>query len=192
MTGLHTKVTLSFLVVGHTKFAPDWCFGLVKRLYRRTKVGCLQDIAKVVDDSAICNVSQLVSDETGEGYCPYRDWTSFFAPKLKKIKGIKKYHHFHFNSSEPGVVGLQVQSDRPIEHIQVLKEEWLPERDELPAIVSPKQLSHEQQWYLYNSIRPFCPDNNKDSTCPLPLVPRVSSKNSTPVRSPSPVRAVSP
>ena len=39
MTGLHTMVTLPFLVVGHTKFAPDWCFGLVKRLYRRTKVG---------------------------------------------------------------------------------------------------------------------------------------------------------
>ena len=30
MTGLHTKITLSFLVVGHTKFAPDWCFRLVK------------------------------------------------------------------------------------------------------------------------------------------------------------------
>ena len=25
MCGLHKNITLSFLVVGHTKFAPDWC-----------------------------------------------------------------------------------------------------------------------------------------------------------------------
>lgn len=31
MTGRHTQITLSFLVVGHTKFAPDWCFGLFKQ-----------------------------------------------------------------------------------------------------------------------------------------------------------------
>ena len=50
MTGLHTKITLSFLIVGHTKLAPDWCFGLVKRLFRRTKIGSLKDIAQAVDD----------------------------------------------------------------------------------------------------------------------------------------------
>lgn len=52
LTGRHTQVTLSFLVVGHTKFAPDWSFGLFKRLYRRTNIGCLQDIVDVVNNSA--------------------------------------------------------------------------------------------------------------------------------------------
>ena len=33
-----TITSLSFLVVGHTKFSPDWCFGLIKRLYRRTDI----------------------------------------------------------------------------------------------------------------------------------------------------------
>ncbi len=47
MTKRHTRITLSFLVVGHTKFSPDWCFGLLKRLYRRTVVGSLMDIAEV-------------------------------------------------------------------------------------------------------------------------------------------------
>ena len=191
MTGLHTKITLSFLVVGHTKFAPDWCFGLVKRLYRKTKIGSLMDIAKVVDDSAVCNVSQLVSDETGI-VVPTRDWTSFFAPRMKKIQGIKKYHHFHFDSTNPGVVGMKVQSDSLVQSIQILKEEWSPQCDDLPAIVPPKHFSAERQWYLYNSIRPFCPDGDKDVTCPLPQVPRVGSRNSTPVRSPSPARIVSP
>ncbi len=43
LTKRHTKITLSFLVVGHTKFTPDWCFGLFKRLYRRTSIGSLRD-----------------------------------------------------------------------------------------------------------------------------------------------------
>ena len=30
MVGLHDEVTIFFLPVGHTKFAPDWCFGLAK------------------------------------------------------------------------------------------------------------------------------------------------------------------
>ena len=31
MRGLHTEVTMNFMPAGHTKFAPDWCFGLLKR-----------------------------------------------------------------------------------------------------------------------------------------------------------------
>jgi hypothetical protein len=34
-TGLHKTITLNFLVAGHTKFAPDWCFGLLKQAFRR-------------------------------------------------------------------------------------------------------------------------------------------------------------
>ena len=30
MTGLNEEVTISFLLVGHTKFAPNWGFGLFK------------------------------------------------------------------------------------------------------------------------------------------------------------------
>ncbi len=47
LTGRHTDISLSFLVVGHTKFTPDWCSGLVKRLYRRTDVGGLDDFVQV-------------------------------------------------------------------------------------------------------------------------------------------------
>ena len=61
LTNRHSNITLSFLPVGHTKFSPDWCFGLLKRQYRRTKVGSLQAIAEVVSKSAECNHTQLVS-----------------------------------------------------------------------------------------------------------------------------------
>ena len=49
LVGLHRTITISFLIVGHTKFSPDWCFGLFKQKFRRTKVSCLDDIVKVVE-----------------------------------------------------------------------------------------------------------------------------------------------
>ena len=84
ITGRHTDITRSFLVVGHTKFSPDWCFGLLKRLYRRTKVGSLQVIAQVVNKSAECNHAQLVVSEDGSRLVPIFDWTSFFALHFKR------------------------------------------------------------------------------------------------------------
>ena len=51
MNGLHHNVELHFLLAGHTKFAPDWCFGLIKQKYRRTLTSSLDDFAKVVKDS---------------------------------------------------------------------------------------------------------------------------------------------
>ena len=65
LTGRHKTITLSFLLTGHTKFSCDWCFGLVKRLYRKTKVDCLGDIAAVVEQSSDVNVAQLCGTENG-------------------------------------------------------------------------------------------------------------------------------
>ena len=107
LTNRHSNITLSFLPVGHTKFSLDWCFGLLKCQYRRTKVGSLQAIAEVVNKSAECNFAQLVSRDDGSTIVPTFDWTDFFAPRLKRITGIKKYHHFWVSSSSPGSVFMK-------------------------------------------------------------------------------------
>ena len=183
-TKRHTSLTLSFLVVGHTKFSPDWCFGLFKRLYRRTKVGSLRSVAQVVNDSAECNFAQLVSREDGSTVVPTYDWTTFFAPELRRIPGIKKLHHFRCVSSEPGVVYVKEQADTTERKITLLKSTtWSPDPNTLPPVVPPKGLSAERQWYLFDSIREFCSDSDKDITCPLPDVPRpTSSAPGTPAR----------
>ena len=187
-THRHTDITLSFLVVGHTKFAPDWCFGLFKRQFRRTNIGSLRAIAQVVNDSAECNVPQLVCDENGGTIVPTYDWTNFFAPHLKKLIGIKKYHHFRFTSSEPGVVYVKEHADTAEVRMDLNKSSppWVPDKDELPSVVSPKGLSAERQWYLYDHIRPFCPDSDKDITCPLPTCPNPRSTRGTPARDATP------
>ena len=51
MVGLHKSINLSFLIVGHTKFSPDWCFGLLKQKFKRTAVNSLDDLVGVVDQS---------------------------------------------------------------------------------------------------------------------------------------------
>ena len=183
LTNRHTSITLSFLVVGHTKFSPDWCFGVFKRHYRRTKVGSLKSIAQVANDSAECNFSQLVSDENGSTIVPTYNWTTF-APHLKKVVGIKKYHHFRCDSSQPGVVFVNEHADTDEQMIDLMKStpRWSPDSSELPSVVPPKGLSAERQWYLYESIRPFCRDGDKDITCPLPKVPKPGNAPGTPVR----------
>ena len=70
MTKQHLNITLSFLVVGHTKFAPDQCFGLFKRAYRRERVSCLEDIVKTVNKSSTVNVAQLVGTQDGQVIVP--------------------------------------------------------------------------------------------------------------------------
>ena len=41
----------------------------------------------------------------------------------------------------------------------------------MPPLVIPPGLPLERQWYLYNKIREFCPDEAKDIACPLPSQP---------------------
>lgn len=50
MSGLHNTINYHFLLPGHTKFAPDLCFGLVKQKTRRTFISSLFDIARVVEE----------------------------------------------------------------------------------------------------------------------------------------------
>ena len=101
IVGLHNRITLSFLVVGHTKF---WCFGLLKQRFRRTHVNTLDDIAHVVDISSSANVPELVGTQEGETLVQSYDWAGMFQPYFKKVKHIKSYRHFTFDGSRPGLV----------------------------------------------------------------------------------------
>lgn len=172
LTDLHSEVTISFLVVGHTKFAPDWCFGLFKRLYRRTNVGSLKDVAQVVNNSAACNVAQLVCKEDGSTIVPTYDWANLFAEHFRKLPSIKKYHHFRMSSSSPGMVFVKEHSDSPEVEFSLLKHPWSPRSEDLPDTVPPRGLTADRQWYLFEQIRPFCPEEAKDVTCPRPRVPK--------------------
>ena len=97
----------------------------------------------------------------------------FLGGFLKKIKGIKKFHHFTFTASQPGLVTVKTSSDNSESTIDLRQKGChLPSRsDLLPPLVIPAGLSLERKWYLYNSIRPYCSPGTQDLVCPLPSGP---------------------
>ena len=112
---------MSFLIVGHIKFSPDWCFGLLlKQWFRCTKVGCLSDLEQVVNASAEANVYQLVCSLSGEVVVPMYNWTTMFAGYLRKLKHIKKYQHFTIDASTLGSVRVKLESDSEEEQVSLL------------------------------------------------------------------------
>ena len=48
-------ISLSFMITGHTKSAPDWCLGLLKRKYKATYISSLLDIKRVVEECSTVN-----------------------------------------------------------------------------------------------------------------------------------------
>uniref|UniRef100_A0A1X7V6D1 DUF7869 domain-containing protein n=1 Tax=Amphimedon queenslandica TaxID=400682 RepID=A0A1X7V6D1_AMPQE len=167
MTGLNASISISFLPVGHTKFSPDWCFGLLKQKFRKAEVDSLDDFIQVVEQSSAVNKAQPVGSSNGELIVETLDWCSYFATLFKKIKGIKGFQHFVVNATSTGVVAARQAVDGPVTQFNLLKEDAQIMEDELPNILPPKGMSTERKWYLYEKIRSFCRYECKDVTCPF-------------------------
>jgi hypothetical protein len=82
------------LIAGHTKFAPGWCFGLLKKAFRRHAVLSLTEMKSVVNSSASANQTQLVGQEDGISLVPVGDRQTHLSPYFRPLPGIKKHQHF--------------------------------------------------------------------------------------------------
>ena len=158
LTGRHKQITLSFLIVGHTKFSPDTCFGLIKRLYRRTYIGCLDDISKVVSNSSVVNKPQLVGAQDGSTVVPMYNWGTYFDECTTKVPGIKKYQHFQFSAEHPGKVFVRTSNTADEKEVTILKSHHNL-LETFPSTITPTGLSLERQHYLHEKIREFCPED---------------------------------
>ena len=74
MMGLNTSCSISFMIVGHTKFGPDWFFGLLKNKYRKTQVSSMRQIASVVKDSTVDDQNEAFLVGQDELPLFYYDW----------------------------------------------------------------------------------------------------------------------
>ena len=143
LCGLHRTVTLSFMVVGHTKFSPDWCFGLLKQRYRRSRVGCLDDVVKVVEESATCNTAQLVWTQDSQTVVTTYDRAAMLG-RRHEAEGVET------------TLDLGLDPD------------WAPSSRVLPHVLPPSGLSFERRTYLYEKIREFVPEELRDVVCHRP------------------------
>ena len=156
--------------MGHTKFSPDWCFGLFKQLYRKTKVGSINNIAEVVKRSATVNHPQLIGEYDGTTHVKMYDWSSFFDSHTiqTSLKGISKMQHFHFTADHPGYVFVKNSNDASETKIKLLKDtSWKPQK----FLTRTDHCS----WFITGtsvvSVREFCPDEVKDLVSPQPTIP---------------------
>lgn len=182
LVDLHDKIQLSFMIVGHTKFAPDGYFGLIKKRYRRSRVYTYDQLAYVIEKSSKNghNLCQRYRNTSGYPNFKYRDWAKWLSKYFKKLPDITKYHHFSIDKNMPGVVITRETTDGPEERHALLKNTFPfsnKKSPELPMELFPSGLSAERSWYLYDKIREHIPSlKDKDETCPLPNVPKPKTK----------------
>ena len=121
-TGRHKSISSNFLITGHTTFAQDWCFGLLKQKLHKEPVSSLKEMEPTVCRSTLqdVNVPQLVGDERGTVFVPMYDWQVFLVPFSKPVKGIKQYHHFSFSHQAMGVVMATTHAEGPTQIVPVL------------------------------------------------------------------------
>ena len=179
--GLHTQITYSFMVAGHTKFSPDGFFGLLKLKLRKSEVDNLNDLVKVVEDSTPggFNKSQTIFDENGNRIVHFYNWVEFLSKHFKTIPNILKYHHFTLHKNSIGKVEVQKTIDGDKQIINIMKSKDIINITGFPQEIFPAELSAERKWYLYEQVRPHIGDPQKrDEYCSLPNVPKPKySKN---------------
>ena len=163
---LHCRITLSFMLTGHTRCLVDGCFGLLKQKFRRSNCYSLDQLEAVVNTSTNtdCNVAHRASDGV-----VWRQWDSFLVGHFKPIKGIRGYHHFVFDSERPGVVMVKETVDGPEQEVSILTTSKAAVLSAgLPDILPAAGLSLQRQQYLFKQVRPHVPAAYQDVLCPAP------------------------
>jgi hypothetical protein len=174
MKGLHKKITLSFMLPGHTKFAPDRYFGIFKIKYRRSTIDCLADVVECVENSTRNKI--LVAQPYGEHLgllsrnIVYRDWLNYLKKHFNTIDDILSYNYFEFDNKMKGYVKIRRKpEDEPKKMYLLKKSHKMFKEESCPKELFPEGLSNDRQIYLYKEIRGFIRDPQKrDVTCPCP------------------------
>lgn len=166
MSGLHEEIHYNFLLPGHTKFSPDWCFELLKQKTRKTFLSSLFDIARSVEESASVNVAELVGLHNGTVLIPTYDWFTYLGNFFKKLPNIKSFYHFRFHRDFPGTVFCKEYWNSQERAVNLLRNGTTLETGGLPPTISPSGISRERAEYLYKEIREFCRDGTEDLVAP--------------------------
>lgn len=162
------QIILSFMPVGHTKFACDWAFGLLKKKFRVTYISALSELVGCINDStptSKVNTADMVANEQGEVLIKIHDWLTFFQTYgAKKIPLITRYNHFEFSTEFKGKVHCKTDLEDNVYVHQVFDTKNGPSG--FPKQIVPQGMTPKRKEYLYKNIREYCKDEFKDVLCP--------------------------
>jgi hypothetical protein len=158
--GYYESVELNFMVPGHTKFKCDGSFGLIKKLYRKTTVDCVDHVVDVVKRSSIAGLNKARRYNGSKGF-RYFDIISALETYFKKLPGLQKFQHFLFTSTNPGVIKTQVVANGPFQEFKLLK---TGKTEASKSIEKNSRPCHFQCWCLIRDNYPnfdiFIDDNS--------------------------------
>ena len=159
--GMYDEIELNFMIPGHTKFICDSCFGLIKILYRKSKVNTVNDVVSIVNRSTTVhlNTSQCYLDGEGFQYYNFKDYFQTF----KKLPNIQKSHHFYFISKDPGVVCYKDRLEDDYKKITIRSFSY--NSSILPSKINVRPFSLKRQEELYKEIVPYIDLSYCDITC---------------------------
>ncbi|XP_062606259.1 uncharacterized protein LOC134268076 isoform X1 [Saccostrea cucullata] len=174
LTGLHRTIEYSMMVAGHTKFEPDWHFGVWKVHWRNTYAETISQVAESVRTSSRSghNIPQVVGD--GEDPVLFYEWKNYLQVYFKPLKYLTRYHHFFMDSENPGIITCRENaSSEPVTFMLLKSKSKVPNPGVLPSPSVIKGLEPARQWYLYDHIREHCySETAKECICPKPTVPK--------------------
>ena len=184
ITGQHDRIQLNFMLPGHTKFRPDYYFGLFKKHYhRQDRIDDMEDLADCVRQCGqnVTCVPQLYQD------WKYYDWNAYLGQWFGPLVGIGRCYAFEFDREHPGVMimkampsdtnPIQVTMLRAGVTLQVIRDAYQSQK--MPPTIEPNGLSLQRSLYLYEKVREYVLDPRKrDSVCPKPLQGSTSGANS--------------
>ncbi|XP_055783141.1 uncharacterized protein LOC129858157 [Salvelinus fontinalis] len=167
MYKLHHNWDFHFLITGHTTFATDLCFSLIKQRFRQTRVNTLSEIAGVVKDSTVTgvNIPELVGLDDGTVLVESYGWQQHLTPYFRPLARTSS------TSTSALMLWSLVLSLRSVQTVktrfQLLRNaDILPPIDGLP-VKAPPGLDTARQ-HIFDKIREFCDKEAMDITCPAP------------------------
>jgi len=156
LAGLHDNIELSFMIVGHTKFAPDGNEGLIQKRYRRSNIGTIEDLVQTINTSSDNghNICQRTDNNDSQPLI-YRDWSSWLLNFFKKLPDITSYRNEKMVKNKPGIVFIKKTINGEESEVCLQKHEIPFGKNKIfrhTEKMAPKGLSLERQWYLYEQI----------------------------------------
>jgi len=150
----------------HTRFGPDWCFGLIKLtnfISFRISACCQYFHTKR-------NQSQLIVDPVSkQTLVQVYYWKSYFEIYFRKVPNIISYHHLRFDATKPGLVFIKEFPSTAEKTIKIIKSQCTLHFEGTPLVLNPKCLAAERAWYLYKHIREHVSDDRKTLLVHNPL-----------------------
>ena len=166
LNNLHEKITLSFMVKGHTKFSPDGYFGLFKIQYQKKNIDWIGDVVECVREASSNSIIPLpygLSLKRKKPLFNFYDWKSFLSKFFKDIPEITSYNYFSANNKSLGSLKLKKSPNDGEKTMVLLKNEHkrFTGPIKLPKILEPIELAQDRCEYLHKKIAPlvFDPKN---------------------------------